>query len=235
MEFTAWIDVLIEELPLLWESVKLHAFPDSFLTRALGFSSERIAQLPDYLLYFVGLYLACGLITVVLRFKRNQRSINSLAKQIVNIILTSCCILIIPLVPMLAKACVHVLQNEVPAYQGLSDLGRYIADCFGSIIYLLMALGGLICTAWLPIGGALTYLKRYKLCGLPHMIFDYGTGLFLICLYLLATWHGKLAFYALILPAVVMLRLIQIGGYLPEEVNSYAAVTGGETKKYEAN
>lgn len=232
MEFTAWMDILFEEIPLLWESVKANAFPSSFFTRVLGFSSKALERLPQYLMYFIGFYLLCGLVTVFLRFKRNQRSINSLAKQLVNIILTSCCILIIPLVPLLVKACIYVLQNEVPAYQGLSDLGRYIADCFGSIIYLLMALGGLIFTAWLPLGGTLTYLKRYKLFGLPHLIFDYGTGMFLISVYLLSAKFGQLSLYLLAVPAVVMLRLIQIGGYVPEEANSYAAAVGEETTKY---
>jgi len=226
------MDILFEEIPLLWENVKAHAFPSSFLTRALGFSPERMELLPRFLMYWIGIYLLCGLVTVFLRFKRGQRSINSLAKQLVNIILTSCCVLILPMIPMLGKACVYVLQNEVAPYQGLSDLGRFIGESFGSIIYLLMALGGLICTAWLPLGGAVTYLKRYKIFGLPHMVFDYGTGFFLISLYLLATRFENLLLYALAIPAVIMLRVIQIGGYVPEEVNARAAVTGGDAKVY---
>lgn len=226
MEFTAWMDTLFMELPRLLDCVKTNAFPERFLTRAMNIHPETVEKLPEYLTLFMGLYLLCGLVTIVLRFKRGQRSINSFAKQLVNVILTSCCVLIIPLIPMLAKACIYVLQNEVTPCQGLSDLGRFIADSFGSIFYLLMALGGLIFTAWIPLGGALTYLRRYQLFGLPHMIFDSGTGMYLMSVYLLSSYYGQLSLYLLLIPALVMLRIIQIGGYIPEEINAQAAVTG---------
>jgi len=104
------MDILFEEIPLLWENVKAHAFPSSFLTRALGFSPERMELLPRFLMYWIGIYLLCGLVTVFLRFKRGQRSINSLAKQLVNIILTSCCVLILPIRSGIAY--LFALQNE---------------------------------------------------------------------------------------------------------------------------
>lgn len=231
MEFTAWMDVLFVEIPKLWDCVKTNAFPETFLTRGLGMSTEALEKLPGYLLGFMGLYLLCGVITVFLRFKRDQRSINSFAKQLINIILTSCCLLMVPLLPMLVKAIPWVIQNEVAPLQGSGDLFRYAGDCFGKTFYLIMAAGAIAATIWLPLGGMLTYLKRYKLCGLPHMIFDYGTGAYLICTYLLSSYHGQIKWYLSIIPAAVLLRVVQIGGYIPEEVNSRAAVTGGKDER----
>ena len=137
----------------------------------------------------------------------------------------------VPMVPLLAKAIVYVLQNEVPPYGGLSDLGRFIADCAGKPFYLYMAIGALIATIWLPLGGAVTYLKRYKLFGLPHAIVDYGTGMYVVSTYLLSSYHGDVRWYWAIAPAVVILRIIQIGGYIPEERNSQAAVVGKTAEK----
>lgn len=214
------------ELPQLLDCVKTNTFPERFLTRGLGLSPAALERLPDCLLGFMGLYLLCGLITVFLRFKRDQRSINSFAKQVINVILTTCCILMVPLLPMLVKAIPWVIQNEVPPLQGFDDLFRYCGDCFGKTFYLIMAVGALAATIWLPLGGALTYLKRYKFFGLPHMILDYGTGAYLICAFLLSSYHGHIKWYLSLVPAVVLLRVVQAGGYVPEEVNTRAAVTG---------
>ena len=76
----------------------------------------------------------------------------------------------------------------------------------------------------------LTYLKRYKLFGLPHMIFDYGTGAYLISTFLLSSYHGQFKWYLSIIPAVVLLRVVQIGGYVPEEVNARTAAMGQDTE-----
>lgn len=230
MEFTAWIDILLEELPRLWDCVKTNTFPADFLTRALDFSTETLENLPKYLMWFMAVYLVCGLITIVLRFTRNQRSINSLAKQLVNVILTSCCILMIPLLPMLIKAIIYVVQNEVSPYQGLHDLVRYGGDLFGKPFYLIMAAGAIAATIWLPLGGALEYLRRHKLFGVPHAIFDYGTGMYLISTYLLSSYCGDPRWFLALIPAVIMLRVVQIGGYVPEEINSREAITGSGKK-----
>ena len=60
-------------------------------------------------------------------------------------------------------------------------------------------------------------LFRSRLRGLPHAVFDVGFGLCLMSVALLAAYYGDRRLYLLLLPAVVLLGLIQRKNYLPEE------------------
>ncbi len=220
MELTVWIDTLLVEVPKLWECLKANRYPASFLTNALGFSQETIDRLPQYLIWFMGFYFLCGVISLILRFRKGQKSLNSLSHQINNVILVCCGTLFFPLLVFLAKACVYVLQNEVAPLR--NDYVRYFGEAISSVFYIILAFAGIAFTVWMPVSSFLRYLKVYHLWGLPHGIFDVGLGLHLIAAVLLSAAYADRRLFLLLLPPIVMLAVIQKGGYIPEEKNRKA-------------
>lgn len=223
MELTAWIDTLLVELPQLWQCLKHNTYPQSFLTNALGFSPEACARLPRLLTGFLAVYLLCGAVTVVLRFRLRQKSLNSAVHQINTAILVCCGALFVPLLVFLAKACVYVLKYEVAPLQGEGDYIRFFGEAVSSVFYIVLAFVGVFFTVWMPVSSFLRYLKVYRLRGLPHGLFDVGFGLCLISAALLAGFYGDRRLYLLLLPAVIALAVIQSGGYVPEERNAPGA------------
>lgn len=219
MELTAWIDTLLVELPALWHCLRDNLYPASFLTNALGFSQDFCDRLSQYLIWFMGLYFLCGIVTLFLHFRKGQKSLNSIAHQINTTILVCCCILFIPALVFLAKACVYVLQNETAPLQGQGDYIRYFGEAISSIFYIILAFAGIAFTVWMPVSSFLRYLKVYRIRGVPHGIFDVGFGLHLIAAALLSCAYSDRRLYLLLLPAIVMLGVIQTGGYIPEEQN----------------
>ncbi|MDO4314480.1 MAG: hypothetical protein Q4C45_01800 [Oscillospiraceae bacterium] len=209
------------------ECLKTNTYPASFLTNALGFSQTLAARLPRYLAAFIAVYFLCGGITLLLRFKKGQKSLCSTPQQINTVILTWCCTLFVPLLILMVRACAYVLQNEVDGFQGKGDLIRFAGESVASIFYLVMAIVGVAFTVWMPLSTAIRYLRVHRLGGLPHMIFDVGTGMFLLSVLLLSAFYGERRLYLLILPAVVMLRIVQHGGYIPEEKNARASQENG--------
>jgi hypothetical protein len=219
MELKVWIDTLIREFPGLLECLKTNSYPASFLTNALGLSPSLTDQLPQALWGYVLVYFLCGLVTVLLRYKKGQRSLNSVVHQINNVILTWCCTLFLPLLVLAAKSCVYILQNEVAAYQGKDDLVRFAGEALFSIFDMVVVLAGVAFTVWIPVSSAIRYLRVHHLGGLPHMILDVGTGPFLLSVMLLSASRGDRRLYLLVLPAIVLLGVVQRGGYIPEEKN----------------
>lgn len=224
MELTVWFDTLLVEIPKLWQSLKSNTYPASFFTNALGLSPEACARLPLLLGWFAAVYLGCGAVSVLLRFRRKQKSLNSVAHQINTAILVCCAVLFVPLLVYLAKACVYVIQNEVAPFQGQGDAVRYFGEAVGKIFYMVLAFAGVLFTVWMPVSSLLRYLRVYRLWGVPHGIFDVGLGLYLADTVLLAAYYGNRRLYALVLPAVILLAVIQHGGYIPEERNAPGAV-----------
>jgi hypothetical protein len=223
MELKAWINTLIQEFPGLLECLKSNMFPASFLTNVLGFSPSLTDRLPQYLWRAVGVYFFCGLVTLVLRYKKGQRSLTSIPHQINNVILTWCCTLFIPLLALLGKSCVYILQNEVAAYQGKDDLVRFAGEAVSSVFDVVLVLLAVAFTVWMPVSSAIRYLRVHRLGGLPHMVFDVETGPFLLSVVLLAASQSDRRLYLLVLPAIVLLGLVQRGGYIPEEKNLQTA------------
>lgn len=219
MELTAWIDTLLVELPTLWHCLRDQVYPTSFLTNALGFSQAFCERLPQYLIYFAGFYFLCGIASLILRFRRGQKSLNSVAHQINTAILVCCCTLFIPALIYLAKACVYVLRNEVAPLQGQGDYIRYFGESVSSVFYIILAIAGVAFTVWMPVSSLLRYLKVYRIGGIPHGIFDIGFGLLLMSAALLSCAYSDRRLYLLLLPAIIMLGVIQRGGYIPEERN----------------
>ena len=230
MELTVWIDTLIREYPGLLESMKANQYPRSFLSAVFGLSAEGVEALPRYLAGFVGVYFLCGLLTLVLRFKKGQKSLSSTANQINNVILTCCSAFFIPLLVLLVKGCKQVLGTVEPFSGEMNDLVRFLGQSLGSIFYPILALAGVGFTVWMPISSFLRYLKVHKLGGLPHGVFDIGTGPFLLSVVLLSAYHGSPALYGLVPAALVLLFVIQRGGYIPAERNVKAETTRGVSK-----
>ena len=217
MELTAWIDTLLVEVPQLWECLKSNTYPVSFLTNALGLRPESCARLPRLLAYFLGLYFLCGLVSAALRFWLKQHSLSSTVHQINTAILVCCSTLFVPLLVLLAKACVYVVTHEVAPLQGEGDYIRFFGEALGKVFYMVLAFAGVLFTVWMPVDSFLQYLRVYRLRGLPHAVFDVGFGLCLMSVALLAAYYGDRRLYLLLLPAVVLLGLIQRKNYLPEE------------------
>jgi len=222
VELTGWIDTLIEEAPRLWECLKTNQFPASFLSRALGLEADVIQRLPTWLSAFVAVYLLCGIVTVILRFAVRQKSLSSAAHLINTAILTCCCTVFVPLLVYLGKAFVYVVQNEVAPLNG--DYLRFFGDVIAKSFYMIMAIAGVACTVWMPLSTVIRYLRVHHLRGLPHLVLDVGTGPFLIAVYLLSSQSGRTELYWLLLAALVLLVLVQSGGYLPEEEKTAAAM-----------
>lgn len=226
MELTTWIDTLIVEAPKLWACLKTNQFPVSFLTRVLGLDTDVIRRLPSCLWAFIGVYLLCGIITVILRFAVKQKSLSSVTHLINTAILTCCCTVFVPLLAYLGKAFVYVVQNEVRPPQG--DYLRFMGDVTAKSFYMILAFVGVACTVWMPLSTAIRYLRVHHLRGLPHLVLDVGTGPFLIAVYLLSSQSGRSDLYWLLPAALVLLALVQSGGYLPEEQNTAVAMAAGK-------
>lgn len=211
------------EVPRLWECLKSNTYPVSFLTNALGLRPESCARLPRLLVYFLGLYFLCGLVSVALRFRVKQHSLSSTVHQINTAILVCCSTLFVPLLVFLAKACVYVVANEVAPLQGEGDHVRFFGEAAASVFYMVLAFAGVLFTVWMPVSSFLRYLKVYRLRGLPHAVFDVGFGLYLMSAVLLAGYCGDRRLYGLLLPAVIGLAAVQTGGHIPEERNAPGA------------
>lgn len=217
MGLTAWINALFREFPRLWNCLKTNTYPEDFLRNALGFSPKLCERLPQYLMCFVGLYLLCAGLTLFLRFRLEQKPLSSIPRQIHNIILTCCCAVLIPLLFRLGNACAYIVCYDIKPFQEDGNLGRYVGEAFSNIIYVVLLFAVILLMIWRPAATLFRYLRVYRLRGVPHMILEVGTGLYLICILLLASAFGDVKLYSLIVPAGVVLGTVHCEGYIPEE------------------
>lgn len=217
MELSARINTLLRELSRLWDCLKANLYPESFLSNALGFGPKLCERLPQYLMCFAGLYLLCGVLTAVFRFRLGQKPLSSIPRQIHTAISAGCASVLLPLLVLLTKTCTHTVQLDVAPLQGGGDFFRYAKEALPSTIYVVLAFAGALLAVWTPVRSILRYLKTYRLRGIPHMIFEVGTGFYLISVLLLAAAFSNRMLYALILPAGALLGAVQSAGYVPEE------------------
>lgn len=220
MDYATWTAALLEEIPKLWTCLRDNIYPTSFLTRVLGLSQENAAKLPRYLLIFSAIYLLCGCVTLILHFRSKQLSLNSWAKQINNIILTAADFLLIPMLWALWTMGQESLSTVAPYAGELSDLWRFCSDSWTALFTPLLIFLVVLLVALFPVQAAVRYLRVHHLGGVPHMIFDVGTGLYCISVLLLAAAYGSRLLYLLIALAVVMLCAVQTGGYIPDARNA---------------
>lgn len=204
----------------LWHCLFSNDYPAVFLKNVLGLSPEQAAALPRYLMGYAAFYLLCGAVTVVLRFTRKQYSLHSRTKQLNNIVLTMADFFFVPQLLVFIELGKTSLGAVVPYTGELSDLVRFFSDAWTSIFTPLFLFLVVLAAALLPFQAALRYLRVYKLAGLPHMVFDVGTGLCLLSAALLSMCSGNRLWYLLVLVSVVLLCVVQTGGYIPEEQNA---------------
>lgn len=196
----------------LCASLPANSRPDVLLRDVLGLGEERIAALPRYLLCYVGLWLACGGITLFLRFKKGQKSLNPWSHQAANIIFTLADFLLVPLLLVVVKLGRQLLSGVTPYSGELSDAWRFFTEAWGVLFDPVLLFAVLLFTILLPVQAAIRYLKVYRLAGLPHMIFDVGSGVYLACAALLSMLLGTRLWYLLLVPALIMLCAAQTGG-----------------------
>ena len=224
MDYVSWTAALLEEIPKLWPCLLDNLYPTTFLTRVFFLSPEAAARLPRYLLAYTSVYLLCGVITLVLHCRKGQRSLNSPADQINNVILSVADFLFIPMLFALWTMGKESLSTVAPYTGEISDLWRFFSDYWTALFFPLLVFSVTLLTVLFPFHSALRYLKVYKLPGVPHMIFDVGTGVFLISDLLLAAAYETRLIYLLIALAFGMLFAIQRGGYIPNSRNARLAM-----------
>ena len=183
-----------------------------------------MAALPQWLEIWIAVYLVCGLITVLLRQVREQRSLSTGSRMVNNVILIVANFFFVPQLRVFWEMGRISLAGVTPWAGTAQDFVRWFSEAWTSIFTPLFMFLVIFLTALLPLQSALHYLKVYKLFGVPHMIFDVGTGLYLLSVVLLAAAKGERRLYLLILPAVIMLCIIQRGGAIREERRTQAAM-----------
>lgn len=222
-DFFRLLDLIFAGTKDVLSSLQTNSPPAVLLEDVLGLSQAQIDALPRQLLAFVGIYLACGALTLLLRFRRGQRSLSSWSKQVSNVIFTVADFILIPFLLLMVEMGRQFLQGVEPYSGELSDLWRFFTQAWGVLFDPVLLCALLICTILMPVQAAWRYLRVYKLFGLPHMVFDVGTGIYLACVAMMSMLTGNMKWYALILLAVVMLCVVQIGGYIPDSRNTAAA------------
>lgn len=207
----------------LCASLPANSRPDILLRDVLGLGEEQIAALPRYLLGFTALWLVCGGITLFLHFKKGQRSLNPWSHQAANIIFTLADFLLVPLLVVVVKLGRQLLSGVTPYSGELSDAWRFFTEAWGVLFDPVLLFAVLLFTILLPVQAAIRYLKVYRLAGLPHMIFDVGTGIYLACAALLSMLLGTRRWYLLLVPALILLCAAQTGGYVSSARNAREA------------
>ena len=208
----------------LYHCLRTNAYPETFLKNVLGLTESSMAALPQRLAIWIAVYLVCGLITVLLRQIRQQRSLSTGSRMVNNVILIAANFFFVPQLRVFWEMCRISLAGVTPWAGTAQDFVRWFSEAWTSIFTPLFMFLVILLTAVLPLQSALHYLKVYKLFGVPHMIFDVGTGLYLLSVVLLAAAKGERRLYLLILPAVIMLCMIQRGGAIREERRTQAAM-----------
>ncbi len=221
MDLAAWITAFVEELPGLLTWLTDNVYPTGFLRRVLGLSGETLEDLPRYLLWFIVLYLVCGGITLALHFGLKQKSLNGLGSQAGNILLTILCVFCARVLVFTVEMGTAAVKTVAPL-QG--DYWRYFSDIWTALYPVIFLAAVLIFTIYMPLYSAVRFLRVYHLRGVPHMIFEMGTGFFLVSVLLLSAARQDRRYCLLLLPAAVMLCLAQTGGYLPDARNTRAAM-----------
>lgn len=216
MGVKAQLSSILREFPRLWNCLKSNTYPSDFLSNALGFSTKLCERLPQYLMCFIGAYLLCAGLTLFLRFRLEQKPLSSIPRQIHNGILTVFCTVFIPLLFRLGTICAYVVCYDVKPFQEDGNLVRYVHDAFSNIVYVVLLFAIVLLAVWRPAATLFRYLRVYGLRGVPHVILEVGTGVYLVCIVLLASAFRDIKLYSMILPAGFVLGTVQCEGFLRE-------------------
>lgn len=223
MDYLAWMADFWRELPGLWTCVVENQYPTSFLTRALLLSPAQAQSLPRFFTGYIIVYFLCGCAALYIHIKRKQRSLNSWNKQVCNIVFTVTDFFFIPMLFGIWMIGRDELAAVTPYSGELTDLWRYFSEAWTAIFTPLLIFLVTLLVALFPFQAAYRYIKLYKLFGLPHMVLDVGFGLFLISVLMLSAFYETRLICLLLLPALLLLVLVQRGGYIPDARNARAA------------
>lgn len=215
----------------LFSSLLDNSPPSVLLQKILSLSDDQIAVLPRYLLAFAALYLTCGGITLLFHFKKGQKSLNSLSKKLINVVLVISDFLLVPLLLVVWDMAKQMLGSITPWSGKITDCWRFFSQAWIVLFDPILLLAILLFTILLPIQAAWRYFKVYHLTGIPHMVFDVGFGLYLSCTAMLSMLTSNYYWYLLLIPAVIMLCAVQTGGYIPDAKNASAALEESKVPK----
>lgn len=211
MKLSAWAMALPAEFSKLWQCVKSNAYPSSFLTNALKISPKTAAALPKYLVWFLAVYFLCGGVTLILRYWKQQKALSTVHHQVNMTFLSFLTALVLPPVVFVITTCWRELRG-VPRFQGEGDYVRFFGEISVTLFFLVLAVAVALFILWPPLTTFLHYIREYRLRGLPHGIFEVGFGLCVLSAALLSGSYGDRRLFLLLVPAVVMLGIIQVGG-----------------------
>lgn len=211
MELSAWANGLLVEFPRLWQCLKSNAYPTSFLTNTLKLSPGIAAALPRCLVWFLALYFLCGGLTLVLRFWKKQKPLSTIHHQVNMAFLSLLSALVLPPVVFIVRTCWRDLRGTAP-FMGEGDYVRFFGEISVTLFFMVLAIAVAVFIVWPPLTTLVGYLKDYRLRGLPHGFFEVGFGLCVLSLTLLSASYGDRRLFLLLIPAVVMLGIVQAGG-----------------------
>lgn len=209
MELSAWANGLLVEFPKLWQCLKSNTYPSSFLTNTLRLSPK--LDLPKILVCFLGVYLLCGAVTLVLRLWKKQKPLSTIHHQVNMAFLSFLSALVVPPVVFIVRTCWRDLRGTSP-FLGEGDYVRFFGEISVTLFFMVLAIAVAVFIVWPPLTTLVGYLKDYRLRGLPHGIFEVGFGLCILSLTLLSAIHGDRRVFLLLVPVVLVLGIIQMGG-----------------------
>nr|WP_325182854.1 hypothetical protein [uncultured Oscillibacter sp.] len=211
MELSAWANALPSEFPKLWQCLKSNAYPSSFLHNVVKLSPKADAALPRVLVWFLAVYLLCGAVTLVLRYWKKQKPLSTVHHQVNMTFLSFLSALVIPPAAFVVRICWRELR-ATPPFRGEGDYVRFFGEISITLFYMLIAVAVALFIVWPPLTTLAGYLRDYRLRGLPHGIFEVGFGLCVLSLTLLSAIHGDRRVFLLLVPVVLVLGIIQMGG-----------------------
>lgn len=197
----------------LWESLLNNNWPAVFCTNVLGVDASSGAVTHTWMELYLLLYGLCTASALTLRLFQKQKSLTSWPRKLIDGVLT---LVLIPLLQLLGST-VQTAMTRFGAVEGsfsFTDEGvlwlyRVMKAIFvpllvGVVVILLLAI---------PVSVAIDYVRRYKGAGIAWLVYDVGLGPAILSAMCLSMYYEDRRWYLVIILALVVTCLVQIGGY----------------------
>lgn len=197
----------------LWESLLNNNWPAVFCTNVLGMDASSSAVTHTWMELYLLLYGLCTTSALTLRLFQKQKSLTSWPRKLIDGVLT---LVLIPLLQLLGST-VQTAMTRFGAVEGsfsFTDEGvlwlyRVMKAIFvpllvGVVVILLLAI---------PVSVAIDYVQRYKGAGIAWLVYDVGLGPAILSAMCLSMYYEDRRWYLVIILALVVTCLVQIGGY----------------------